>query len=108
MGSLCKVTSNLGINYIFGCYRFTNYLINSEKNTQNNFIISPNPSQNFETVSYTKYNLTNKPYKITDATGKVVRNGFLETENPTISMEGFATGLYYLIIENTTVKLVKQ
>ncbi|WP_432412360.1 T9SS type A sorting domain-containing protein [Rasiella sp. SM2506] len=92
----------------FFMYRLNNNPLGIEENTQNIFTVFPNPANDFITISCTECYLTNKPYQITDTSGKVIQQANFSVENPTVSMEGFANGLYYLTIENTTVKLVKQ
>lgn len=88
--------------------RYNNSVLGLKENNRTSFTIFPNPTNDFVTISCAECFLTNKTYQITDATGKVVKQGALNGENPTVSMEALATGLYYLTIENTTVKLVKQ
>lgn len=89
-------------------YRLSNNPLGIQENTKTSFSVSPNPTNNIVTISCAECALTSKRYQITDTTGKVVQQGAFNVEKPTVSMEGFATGLYYLTIENTTIKVVMQ
>ncbi len=89
-------------------FRLNNNVLGVQENTRNNFTVSPNPTSDFITISCSECSLTNKTYQITDATGKIIQTDIFSMENPTVSIEGFAAGLYYLTIEHTTVTLVKQ
>jgi uncharacterized delta-60 repeat protein len=88
--------------------RFNNTSLGVNENKLETFIITPNPTNDIVTITCAECFLTNKRYQITDTTGKVIQTASFSVENPRVSMEGLATGLYYLTIENTTVKLLKK
>ena len=89
-------------------FRLNNNVLGVQENTRNNFTVSPNPTNDFITISCASCSLTNKNYQITDATGKVLRQAIFDIETPMVSMEGFAAGLYYVTIEATTLKILKK
>jgi hypothetical protein len=71
----------------------------------NNLTLSPNPSKDFVAIQGLQH-ATN--YQIIAPNGTVVRSGLAETNQP-IDIQDFASGLYFLLLENGSVlKIIKE
>jgi hypothetical protein len=73
--------------------------------------VYPNPTQHIINVEYFESEKGN--YKLIDCTGKIILEGVLQQNNTaTISLNEYATGIYNLIIYNTSesinFKIIKQ
>lgn len=68
--------------------------------------VSPNPTTNFINVK-AACKLIGSPYKIYDYVGKNVFSGILDDENTTIEMEFLPSGIYMLVIGNSSKQLFK-
>jgi hypothetical protein len=68
-------------------------------------VVYPNPSGG-EYIITTKEG--NSSYTITDITGKIVKQGVLSTINTQVDISQEAAGIYFLKVNERTVKLVKK
>ncbi|MFM8595839.1 MAG: hypothetical protein ACKOBN_01940 [Flavobacteriales bacterium] len=66
-----------------------------------NVSVAPNPSQDIIQISGLAQNT---PYFIADATGKTL----IEGNHPVVSLQNFAAGIYYLHVNQQTIKISKQ
>ncbi|MFM6945551.1 MAG: hypothetical protein ACKOWW_00265 [Flavobacteriales bacterium] len=66
-----------------------------------NVSVAPNPSQDIIQISGLAQNT---PYFIADATGKIL----LEGNHPVVSLQNLAAGVYYLHVNQQTVKISKH
>jgi len=71
----------------------------------NNFNIYPNPATNNIHINSIR-ELNDKNYKIFNRLGQIVSNGTIE--NQQIKIEKLDKGIYYIIIESTSLKLIKN
>lgn len=78
--------------------------INTTQSTSS-FTIYPNPANNgtlfIETKEITSYSICN-------SLGKLILNGQLELGNNTVSINGLASGIYFISVNNKTQKLIIQ
>ena len=88
----------------------SNYLnslsLNSIQLTNENAILYPNPSEN--EINFSKFDLTNNEYQITDFNGKIIRTG--KIYNNKISTADLEKGIYLLKILNSkqAYKIIKK
>lgn len=84
---------------------FGNILSINSITTSNNFSIYPNPAINKIHINSIK-ELDDKNYKIFNCLGQLVSNGTIE--NKQIKIERLDKGIYYVIIEGISLKLIKN
>jgi hypothetical protein len=66
-----------------------------------NVTVAPNPCQDLLQINGLEQNSS---YSLTNAAGKTLINGTA----PSISLQQFSAGVYYLHINNSTIKVIKQ
>ncbi len=73
---------------------------------ENNFAISiyPNPTQNFVYINTTN----DLSYEVFSTVGQLMLKGELVGNNKTIDVSNFSEGIYYLRIDNETIKILKN
>lgn len=84
---------------------FGNILSINSITTSNNFSIYPNPAINKIHINSIK-EIDDKNYKIFNCLGQLVSNGTIE--NKQIKIERLDKGIYYVIIEGISLKLIKN
>lgn len=77
-------------------------ILNIEKFEYKTFVAYPNPAKE---VLYIK-EAANLPYTATDISGRIVLKG--EIKNNAIAVSVLPTGLYFVNINNTTIKFIKE
>ena len=88
----------------------SNYLnsifLNTIQTQNDNAILYPNPSEN--EINFSKFDLNNKEYQITDFNGKIIRTG--KIYNNKISTADLEKGMYLMKILNSkqTYKIIKK
>lgn len=91
----------------FAVIRFRNGILDVPDNATKDFVIYPNPSQDFFTIQSEAF-LNSEPYQITDMTGKVLQKGRLSGNQTILDLSLAQSGLYFLNAGNTTIRLIKE
>lgn len=77
----------------------------SDFNLENSVEIFPNPSQDNITI---KTNFIGGEYQILDATGRVLKQGAISSQNTSISMSTFSAGFYFVRINHAGQHTTKR
>jgi hypothetical protein len=102
-GSYAAVVMNNGCADTSNCVTITS--VGIEKfNTANNLQVYPNPFSNELTItSATKTNAM-----LFDVLGNKINEFVLQNTTQTISLGDLAPGMYYLQVDNSKIKIIKQ
>jgi hypothetical protein len=68
-------------------------------------ITYPNPTKDKIVLALSDHNLTDLFYTIFDVNGRLVKKGEVNKENTTIAMQYFATGVYFLKVNQNSKQL---
>ncbi|WAC01354.1 T9SS type A sorting domain-containing protein [Lacinutrix neustonica] len=92
---------------------FSRYDINGEITTLSmesfglsKITIHPNPAASEIAISHENYS-KHLDYKIVSLQGKLLNQGMISSTNQKIDISYLSEGLYFLIVENTTYKILK-
>ncbi len=88
--------------------KFINSPLGIEENTLNNVLISPNPSEGVFNIRMSPLADTVSEYQIVDISGKLIQEGAFESQNFSIDLSAYASGMYFLNLANQTYKLLKN
>jgi len=86
--------------------QFNNSPLGIIENNKTPTIVFPNPSNGLFNLK-TQKSFSSK-YQITDSNGRVLRSGSFQGSENQLDLSSFASGVYFLKISGTTVKLLKQ
>jgi hypothetical protein len=88
----------------FGCSATSSAfsVVGIEESASTPFFLYPNPAQNHLTIAVNT-KLIGSQFRITDATGKIVSTGKINTTTNQISIENLAAGVYHVSIYNANV-----
>lgn len=89
-------------------FKLLNSPLGVEEENSKKILIAPNPTNDLISITCTNCDLIGSVFRIFDATGREVQTGIFELDNPLISVESLAAGLYYLSIEATRIKFLKK
>jgi Secretion system C-terminal sorting domain len=80
----------------------------SETKTRNNFSVFPNPTYSLVSF-YSDNDLLDKEYTVYNLSGKTILTGKSSAKNPvTIDFSALENGIYFVQINETMIKIVKQ
>ena len=77
-----------------------------DEHTNNSPLIFPNPSKDIFFITC-DCELQNKRYTITDISGKIIKQGLFIHSEIMLNLSEIQRGVYFLTIENNTLKLLK-
>jgi hypothetical protein len=69
--------------------------------------VYPNPTKNELRITGYEFK-DNAQYNIYSIVGQVVQQGTLQGESTTINVKSLAAGMYYLKVDNKTVRFLKE
>jgi surface protein len=82
--------------------------LGTEAFDKSSITLYPNPTSSILNIKVDA-NLTNQPYKISDALGKIVLKGKLNEGDTTINVEPLSKGIYYIkVANNKASKFIKE
>ncbi len=79
----------------------------NELEKREELLIYPNPASDFITIRSSKSNLRNMGYKIFDVMGSMVLSGTLD-ENNKIDVGSLSQGVYQLLVNNYSLRVIKE
>ncbi|WP_461304509.1 T9SS type A sorting domain-containing protein [Aureisphaera sp.] len=94
------------LNFVWA--RYNNDPLNVAEFSNSITSISPNPSQGEFVLQFESELAQELPYQIADVTGKIVQEGFISGSKSSIDLSNTHNGVYFLNIENSTFKLIKE
>jgi uncharacterized delta-60 repeat protein len=86
--------------------QYNNSPLGIDEHTNNSPLIFPNPSKNIFFITC-DCELQNKRYTITDISGKIIKQGLFIHSEIMLNLSEIQRGVYFLTIENNTLKLLK-
>lgn len=96
-----------GINQNIILGQYNNSPLSINENTISTLKVVPNPSKNiFHILS--KESLLESSYSVIDNSGRVLLENTVENENFKIDLSQYTSGIYFLILNNQTLKLLKN
>ena len=79
--------------------------VENEISNLNVYIVYPNPSD--DVISINMERIKSTSFQFVDYNGKVVKSGIIDALNNQISIEELNSGLYYLLLDNRALEVVK-
>ncbi|MCK7591246.1 T9SS type A sorting domain-containing protein [Subsaxibacter sp. CAU 1640] len=71
--------------------------------------VYPNPTSGILNIQNSLNSLASQKYSVVDQLGRVVANGtFMDGINNQINLSTLNSGVYHIVLQNTTIKIVKQ
>ncbi len=93
--------SQYDMNGLIGCTTS----VENEISNLNVYIVYPNPSD--DVISINMERIKSTSFQFVDYNGKVVKSGIIDALNNQISIEELNSGLYYLLLDNRALEVVK-
>ena len=90
----------------FALARYGTGILETDAFTVNTFKVYPNPTSGVVNIINQNADLAHTPYTLIDQLGKTLINGNLGTNQ--IDLSGLNAGVYFVKIENSAFKIVKQ
>jgi len=82
------------------------FLSTEQNDTEEHFNLYPNPAKDFLNVSFSTKDFMNA--QILDARGKLMQSIKLDNSPKSIDITGFNSGMYFMIVQNTSMKYSAQ
>ena len=94
------------LNFIWA--RYNNDPLSIEDNFLHKTMFYPNPSLGVFNVYSESGILQNLPYQVVDVSGKIMQEGLFTPTHTSVDLREAQSGMYFLNIENSTYKLIKE
>lgn len=88
--------------------RFNNNPLGVQEFDPKNIKVFPNPSIGLFTLKHSNSFSSEVTYQITDITGKIIQTGGLKDNQTVLDISEAKSGVYFLIVGNSTQRLIKK